>query len=223
MRALYAHELRALGPILAGTFGNFGLLLSTHVGARQDLPPHKLGAIMQLCPIGAAGLQGDVVCTDSELPFASDSFNAIIAQHAFEHSSSLEKNVAELARVLAPEGLALIFGFNPLGTWRPWLELCRRREGVCLSLRSVHAWRQLLVREQIDIVQVSFPGVWLPRQATLPPDRDPPPGSSARLGSSWLLLARKRRNSLTPLRPRPRNRELGLRPRLVPGAQRART
>lgn len=223
MRALFTRELCALAPILAGTFGNFGLLLSAYADARNDLPAHKIGAITNLCSICDAGLRGDVRCVDTQLPFSSDSFNVVIAQHAFEHNAVLDQSVVELARVLAPEGLALVFGFNPLGTWRPWLELRRRREGVCLSLRSAHAWRQLLLREQVDTLQVSFPGVWLPRGASMNLERDQAPGVGARFGSSWLLLARKRRSTLTPLRSRPRNRELQLRPSLAPGTQRMRT
>ncbi|MGA9332896.1 MAG: methyltransferase domain-containing protein [Rudaea sp.] len=159
----------------------------------------------------------------TELPFASESFSVVIAQHAFEHSLRPEQSATELARVLTPEGLALVFGFNPLGTWRPWLEWSRRRAGLPLYLRSANTWRQLLLREQVDSLQVSFPGVWLPRGGLTIADRGQAPGPDARFGSSWLLVARKRRSSLTPLRQRLRNRELALHPRLVPGAQRART
>ena len=42
-----------------------------------------------------------------------------------------------------------------------------------------------------------------------------------RFGASWLLIARKRRSTLTPLRLRSSNRELALNPRLAPGAHRA--
>jgi hypothetical protein len=41
-----------------------------------------------------------------------------------------------------------------------------------------------------------------------------------RVGASWLLLARKRRSALTPLRLRPSSRELAINPRLAPGAHR---
>ncbi|HET8941641.1 MAG TPA: methyltransferase domain-containing protein [Rudaea sp.] len=220
MRALFARELRALGPILERTFGNFGLLLSPCVDAREILPGHKLGTLVQVRPIRTGILEGDARCMDTELPFASDSINAVIAQHAFEHNVAVEENVAELARILAPEGLAMIFGFNPLSTWRPWLELHRRRSDVPLRLRSAHAWRKLLLREYIDTVQVSFPGVLLPR-AQLPDScRDDASPRGAQLGSSWLLLARKRRSALTPLRQPARTRDVALRPRLVPGTQR---
>lgn len=223
MRALFARELRTLAPMLAETFGNFGLFLRAHADARNALPAHRLGAIVELCPLSDGQLQGDVQCMTGQLPFASECFNCVIAQHAFEHSSLLAENVVEVARVLAPEGLALVFGFNPLGSWRPWLEWRRRREGVPLHLHSAHTWRKLLLREQVDTVQVNFPGLWLPRGDKTRPDPNPSRGRDARFGSSWLLVARKRRSTLTPLRPRLRIREMSLRPRLVPGAQRAHT
>jgi hypothetical protein len=141
----------------------------------------------------------------------------------FEQIDQADECVAELARVLAPEGVALILGFNPMSLWRPWLLLNAPRGPSALRLRSARTWQQLLARESVDTLQVRYPGVFLPHA-------DYPAGAAetsvlARtfgcLGSSWLVLARKRRSTLTPLRLRTAPRELALNPRLAPGAHRA--
>jgi len=216
MRALYARELAALASIVAGVYGNYGLFLRPHLGASAPLPQHLLGKMIELAPDGRGLLAGALRCEPGHLPFANESFKLLIAQHALEQVDEAEACAAELARVLAPEGVALILGFNPLGTWRPWLAL----HAAHLRPRSAHHCRMLLAREQVDTLQVRFPGSLWPHV-----DIAAEPGAVsarlARFGSTWLLLARKRRSTLTPLRARMAKRELALNPTLASGAHRA--
>src|SRR4029077_7881 len=139
-----------------------------------------------------------------QLPFASDSFKLLIAQHVCEQVASPDELATELARVLAPEGVALIFGFNPVGLWRPWLMLNAPRGASCLRLRSAQVWQHLLARERVDTLQVRYPGALWPRSEYMPDTTEPSVLARlfGRVGSSWLLLARKRRSTLTPLRLR---------------------
>jgi SAM-dependent methyltransferase len=216
LRALYVRELTALASIVAGVYGNYGLFLRPHLGAPAPLPQHLLGKMIELAPGRDGMLEGALRCTPGQLPFASESFKLLIAQHVLEQLDDADDCAAELARVLAPEGVALILGFNPLGTWRPWLA----RHAAHLRPRSAHATRALLAREQVDTLQVRFPGSLWPHV-----NMTAEPGAMstrlARFGSTWLLLARKRRSTLTPLRLRRPARELALNPRLAPGAHRA--
>lgn len=215
MQALYAREIAALASIVAGVYGSYGLFLGPHPAASIVLPQHLLGKMIELTPVDRSTLQGALRCAPWQLPFASESFKLLIVQHVLEQIDDPDKCAAELARVLAPEGVALILGFNPFGTWRPWLAWHDPK----VRPRSAHAWRMQFAREQVDTLQVRFPGSLWPRASR----SAEPVGISplARLGSSWLLLARKRRSTLTPLRPRAGTRELALNPRLAPGAQRA--
>ena len=215
MRALYARELAALASIVAGVYGNFGLFLRPHLHTPVPLPQHLLGKLIELAPDEHGRFAGALRCAPGQLPFASESFKLLIAQHVLEQVGDAEGCAAELARVLAPEGVALILGFNPLGTWRPWLAL----HATYLRPRSAHNARVLLAREQIDTLQVRFPGSLWPHVKI---GVEPGVVSTrlARFGSTWLLLARKRRSTLTPLRLRASTRELALNPRLAPGAQR---
>jgi SAM-dependent methyltransferase len=215
MQALYARELAALASIVSGVYGNFGLFLRPHGGASAPLPAHLLGKMIELAPRDDGSLEGALCCSPEQMPFANESFKLVIVQHALEQIDKPESCVAELARVLAPEGVALILGFNPLGTWRPWLSL----QAASLCPRSAHNVRMLLAHEQVDTLQVRFPGSLWPH-ANIAAEPGKFSAHLARFGSSWLLLARKRRSSLTPLRLRSAPRELALNPRLAPGAHR---
>jgi SAM-dependent methyltransferase len=216
MQELLTRELAATAPILSGVYGNFGLLVRPHASAPATLPPHLLGKIVDLALGEDDVLRGAAVCDPLRLPFAGESFKLAIVQHALERIDNAAGFAAELARVLAPEGIALVFGFNPLGTWRPWLMRQQRRGARRLGLQSAQSARVLLAREQVDTLQVRFPGLLWPRAAGAAGYG----GLLARFGSSWLLIARKRRSTLTPLRLRAPAREVALNPRLLPGAHR---
>lgn len=215
MQALLAREIAALAPVLSAAYGNYGLFVRP-LRDGATLPEHLLGKIVELDVDDGGFLAGDVRCTPWQLPFASESFKVLIVQHALERIVDAEACVAELARVLAPEGIALMLGFNPFGTWRPWL--MRRAHG--LRLRSARVCKAQLEREQIDTLQVRFPGELWPRAKAMAGPEKPAHSLLARVGSSWLLIARKRRSTLTPIRPRKLAREAARAPQLAPGAHR---
>jgi SAM-dependent methyltransferase len=215
MQALLAREMAALAPVLSAAYGNYGLFVRPRQGG-ATLPAHLLGKIVELDVEGDGLLAGAVRCAPWQLPFASESFKVLVVQHALERIVDAEACVAELARVLAPEGIALMLGFNPLGSWRPWL--MRRAHG--LRLRSARVCRAQLEREQVDTLQVRFPGELWPRARTTTGPEQPTHSLLARFGSSWLLIARKRRSTLTPIRLRKLAREAARAPQLAPGAHR---
>lgn len=223
VRDLFAQELAALAPILAGVYGNFGLFLRAHAGAPATLPKHLLGTVIDLALGDAQHFNGRLSCSVDELPLASESCKLVVAQHVFERLAEPEQCASELARVLAPEGVALILGFNPLTLWRPWLAGKARQSGVSLHVQSALSAQQAFTRHGIEILQTRYFGTALPRARALEPDqaqnawRSPTFG---RIAASWLLLARKRHSVLTPLRSRKSARELALNPRLAPGAHR---
>ena len=217
MQVLLAREMAALAPILSGAYGNYGLILRPRHGG-ATVPPHLLGNIVEIDIDENGCLAGDVRCVPWQLPFASQSFNVLIVQHALERIEHIDDCAAEFARVLAPEGIVLMLGFNPFGTWRSWL--LRREHG--LRLRSARVCEAQLAREQIDTLQIRFPGLLWPRaEAAVRPERSIHT-ALARFGSSWLLIARKRRSTLTPIRLRAASRGAARAPQLAPGAHRNR-
>lgn len=217
---LLQRELAMLAPILDGVFGVWGLHLRPDVAAPAGLPAHLLSAMAELA-LGSDGrFAGDVRCEPQHLPFASESFKLIVAQHVLEQAASAEDAAEEMARVLAPEGVALVFGFNPASFWRPWLA---RRLPSGWQFRAAAGWRDVLTRSRLDVLQIRYSGLWSP-WSTASNGADvaarPWTRSFGRFCGSWLLLARKRRSALTPLRLAAVRSDLKLKPSLVPGARR---
>ncbi|MDX1595197.1 MAG: class I SAM-dependent methyltransferase [Gammaproteobacteria bacterium] len=143
------------------------------------------------------------------LPFASDSIDAVVLHHALEFSSDPHRTLREVERVLIPEGVAVIVGFNPYSLWglRGWL---RRRRGDApwcgrfLSAPRVRDWLALL---GFDVLECRFRLYRPPLQR----------GGLQRklaflenwggrwwqpLGGLYFVVARKRVVTVTPLRPR---------------------
>ncbi|MDR2013864.1 MAG: hypothetical protein LBQ20_12740, partial [Rhodanobacter sp.] len=145
--------------------------------------------------------------------------------HLFERLDDPAPCAHEIARVLAPEGVLLVFGFNPLSLWRPWLQMTARRTGLPIGIRSARSSAAAIGGQGMDVLQTRYFGAlspWARPSSTLVAEADNGYRASmlARLRGSWLLLARKRRSALTPLRPRRDARELARNPQLVPGAHR---
>ncbi|MEP6939925.1 MAG: methyltransferase domain-containing protein [Rudaea sp.] len=222
MRELFALELAALAPILGGVYGNFGLFMRAHEGAPAALPPHLLGTVIDLALDGTGACAGRLRCTPAELPIASESCKLVIAQHVLECVPDPAACAAEFARVLAPEGIALVLGFNPVSLWRPWLVGKARQSALTLRPQSALSWQLSLANHGIETLQTRFLGAMSPWQRGAQANGAPGERRSllGRVGGSWLLLTRKRRSALTLLRSRPAARELAINPRLAPGAHR---
>jgi hypothetical protein len=204
LTTLLQRELAMLTPILDGVFGVWGLHLRPHRDAPVALPQHLLSAITEMSVAADGTLEGEARCEAQHLPFASESFKLVIAQHVLEQA-------------MAP---AEVFGFNPASLWRPWL--ARRLPGDW-RFSGPAGWRDVLARSRLDVLQVRYSGLWSPWAAA-----DAHSDAAATLGpralgrfcGSWLLLARKRRASLTPLRLAAVRSDLKVNPTLVPGARR---
>ncbi len=143
------------------------------------------------------------------LPVASDSVDVVLLPHVLEFVERPHEALREAQRVLVPEGHLLISGFNPwsfMGVWR--LVLGRRRAvpwcGRFLAINRIRDWLALL----------GFDVVGLNARFYRPPfgneqvmqrlqflDR-----VGARVGGlmagAYLLVARKRVSTLTPIKPR---------------------
>ena len=225
IRRLFEQELTALAPILAGVYGTTGLFLRAHQAAPTGLPGHLLGTVLDLALDDAHVLRGGLSCAPDELPLASESCKLVVVQHVLERLENPASCASEIARVLAPEGVLLVLGFNSMSLWRPWLAGTARRAHLSLQLRSAQRSAAAFGGQGIDVLQTRYFGSLSPWSAPQPnPANDDAEGSHStaigRFRGSWLLLARKRRSALTPLRLRRDARELARNPRLAPGAHR---
>ena len=156
---------------------------------------------------------GVSLCAHPEqLPFQSDSLDAILLYHALEFSPDPHQVLREVERCLVPEGHVVILGFDPRSLWGGWRMLRRRSHlpwtGRFLSPSRLRDWLSLLDFSPIGMESVYYrPPVrrlqlaerlqfmerWGRRWWPLP-------------GAVYLMTARKNVAGLTPIRPRWRPR-----------------
>lgn len=217
LRALCADATAALAPELAGLAGPHALLLDA--GIAPALPPTPLLAVWTRLQVRAGALAGDLLGNADALPFADDSFRAVVLRLAAEAVGGPEALVDELARVLAPQGIALIAALHPLSLWQPWLALRAHRDGAALTLAGPARWRSALAARGVDVYAVRRYGAAWPRPQSA---HTQPRWLHAAAGGGYMLVARKRRSAMIPLRLRPRPAAVGARHgTLAPGAHRA--
>lgn len=154
--------------------------------------------------------------TDS-LAVASDSVDAVLLPHTLEYEPDPHEILREVGRILSGEGHLIILGFRPLSSWG--LRHLFARDGFPPGLeRLIGEWRlrdwlKLLGLEIVDARRYLF---------TMPWGSAAPSSESffERAGShvwpmfagGYMIKARKRVYTLTPIRPRWR-----LRPAVVGG------
>jgi SAM-dependent methyltransferase len=154
--------------------------------------------------------------TDS-LAIASDSVDAVVLPHTLEYEAEPHEILREVGRILSGEGHLIVFGFRPLSSWG--LRHLFAKDGFPPGLerligeRRLRDWLKLLGFEIVDARRYLF---------TLPWGSSAPSSQSffERVGmyiwplfaGGYLMKARKRVYTLTPVRPRWR-----LRPKVVGG------
>ncbi|MEW6353264.1 MAG: methyltransferase domain-containing protein [Pseudomonadota bacterium] len=149
------------------------------------------------------------------LPIASDSVDVVVLPHTLEFAPDPHQVLREAERVLIAEGSVVILGFNPWSLWGVWrLLLMRGGEppwcGRFLSLTRIRDWLALLGFDEIQMRPYFFrpplhhTGVMHKLNfmehlgARLWP----------KLAGAYLLVAKKRVSTLTPIKPRWRQRSL---------------
>jgi len=162
----------------------------------------------------------------TELPFRSDSIDAILLPHTLELVEDPYAVLREAERVLCAEGCLLICGFNPYSGWgvrrlfsnyfrRPPFPPQTRR---LLAERRLRDWVALLDFEVADVYGYlgMLPMAGRPRKLDAS-SAEPQPGRRPALtAGGYLLKARKRVQTLTMVRPKRRVRQRVLIPAAEP-------
>lgn len=119
-RDMAARRLSALWPDLAGRnvlgYGYAWPYLSPYEAGTNRLVfamPEGQGAIAHAGKRGVA----TVLTQGQALPFSDSSFDRVLAVHAIEEAETTAATLAELYRVLAPEGHIVIICANRAGMW----------------------------------------------------------------------------------------------------------
>lgn len=202
-----ACETERLQEILPNLFG-YHLL---QVGAMADglLSASRVlhRAVMAVGNESAAGQAG--LCGDpARLPVAGDSVDALVLYHTLDFAADPHQVLREAERVLVAEGSLVILGFNPWSLWGLRRSLGRRPAvpwcGRFVSLPRLRDWLSLLGFEILSTGQLfQRPPLQRPalleRLAFLEGVRGLP-------GGVYVLVARKKVMTMTPVKPRWRPR-----------------
>jgi SAM-dependent methyltransferase len=148
----------------------------------------------------------DVLGRASALPIGGDSIDAVLLPHTLEFAADPYSIVREVDRVLVAEGQLIVMGFRPWSLWG--LRASASRSGFppgmrrVLSQGRVQDWLELLGYEVVARRRYLYASPWshpsegeagaILRRGLVNPL---PPGA-------YLLKARKRVYTLTPVRPR---------------------
>lgn len=206
-RALLAAEAELLGEAFEDVFGWELLQIGGWGGSRELLACSRTRRQTIVAAPGFAG-GADIIGRPSLLPITSDSVDAVLLPHTLEFATDPYAIVREVDRVLVGEGQLLVLGFRPWSLWG--LRARASRMGFppgmrrVLSERRVRDWLVLLGYEVVDTQRYLYCSPWrsslsaaegisriLRRGFTYPLP-----------GSAYLLKARKRIYTLTPVRPR---------------------
>lgn len=161
------------------------------------------------------GIEGvtDMLGGAEALPFCTDSIDAFVLPHTLEIATQPHQVLREIDRCLVAEGHLVVLGFNPFGWWGMRKLLTGWYGQVPWSLRFVSLlrlkdWLSLL---GFDTIQSTYLFPQPPWQAGSVSARikflnqihqpNWPP-----LAASYVLLAKKRVTTLTPVKPRWRPR-----------------
>jgi SAM-dependent methyltransferase len=189
--ALLAHEQLLAAPDISRVFGHGGLFVRPCADSPALLPGAMTQVMMQLYRC-AGGMSGDVRCSDDALPIATACLSLVYAQHVLESSPAGTQLMGEVARVLAPEGVAIFVVFNPLSLVR--LRWCNS------GLRAITPSQvaRMLGEHGLEVRTIRPLGYCWRAPASCDVGSDMK--RSSRLASSYLVLARKRVHGMTPLR-----------------------
>ena len=207
-RLLLSAESREVGAALEDVFGNQFLQIG-HWGPRTTFLPFARTPRRAL--VAEPQAPGDLVSHASQLAILSQSVDAVLLPHTLEFEPEPQAVIREVDRVLVGEGHILVLGFEPLGTWvaRHSLSPGGFPPGLVatLSRRRLRDWLTLL---GFDVVYTrrflhalplaSLESTGLTRGLERLGRR-----LDGRLGNAYLLKARKRVYTMTPIRPRRRS------------------
>ena len=201
--------LKQLLPTLFG----YHLLKVGHCDDVEALSASKIPHQMVMdWKIDRSMLSEKVTCLQASaeaMPFSADSLDVVILSRSLEFSNNPHQVLREVERCLIPEGHAVIVSFNPLGLWSIWRWLLSWREkppwcGRFIRASRLKDWLQLLGFDVID-TRCYFYRPPLKHRTIMEKLR-----FMESLGRHWwpifsgayIMVAKKRVATLTPLKPR---------------------
>lgn len=207
-RALLEQEQKAIDDALQCVFGYH--LLQLGVSGRLELSGEsRISHHFMLHPNTESNKLIGALADFNHLPLAAESIDAVILHHALDYSQSPHHLLREATRVIIPRGHLIVVGFNPWSLWGCCASLLRffsakpRWRFQYLRKGRLLDWLALVDMEAIAVCQ-GFYRPPLPQEGAIKYlqwlDRW---GKRLRLpwGGFYLVVARKDRIPLTPIKP----------------------
>lgn len=210
VESLLREELDLVPALAARRPAGRALLLQAHASGRALAVDLRHLATTRAHADGGR-LHGDVACAADALPLEDDAFQLVVVQHAADALTHPAGFAGELARVLAPGGTLVWFGFNPLSPWHAWLRWQARSGLRVPRVAGADGVRRQVLRAGLAAASIAGVGPCWPGDAHVARTRP-----LARLRGAWMLVASKQRAVLTPLRPRPLRAHAAPQPALAP-------
>jgi SAM-dependent methyltransferase len=211
-RALIQAEAQLLATTFDDVFGLELLQLGIWGVGRELLAPSRIRRQSVVADSAEAGAGGDLVARLAHLPINSASVDAVLLPHTLELAADPHAVLREADRVLVAEGQLIVLGFRPASLWG--LRAAASRAGFppglrrILPLSRVRDWLALLSYEIVNVQPYLYRLPRAPRgsiESTVP--------SILYRGwfypwpaAAYVIKARKRVYTLTPIRPRLRER-----------------
>ncbi len=212
-RRLAEAEQAALREVLCDVFGYHLVVLDPSCEIESLEASRIIHRMVQTCSRKGLVRRPELIASSEQLPYLSDSIDAFVLPHALEIAQNPHQVLREIDRCLIAEGHLVIMGFNPYGWWGGRRILSGKHSASPWSLRFIGLprlkdWLSLL---GLDTVHSRYlfphpPWAYGPGKEhrgilqRLHRDRWP------LLAASYLLVARKRVVTLTPIKPRWRPR-----------------
>jgi SAM-dependent methyltransferase len=211
-RALIRAEAQLLATTFDDVFGLELLQLGTWGAERELLAPSRIRRQSVIADSVAESGRGDIVARLAHLPINNASVDAVLLPHTLELSADPHAVLREADRVLMAEGQLIVLGFRPLSLWG--LRAAASPAGFppglrrTLSASRVRDWLGLL---SYEIVSQRAYLYRMPRDPRGSIDASIPAMLHRRWFYPWpsaayVIKARKRVYTLTPIRPRLRER-----------------
>lgn len=205
---VYAMERKLVAETLTQVFGwqllqigAWGDDLTLLAGARTQ---RKAVVSQQLLP-GVAGVMSIRSRLDA-LAVASDSVDAVLLPHTLECASDPHELLREVERILPGDGQLIILGFRPFSSWgiRNLVARAGFPPGTerLIAEHRIRDWLKLLGFEVVDAQRYLFTWPW---GSAAPRAQRFLENVGAKLwplfAGAYILRARKRMYTLTPIRP----------------------
>lgn len=209
-RLLLEAEQERLSQILPDLFG-YHLLQVGRIADADLLPSSRIAhrVVLDADPDMPTSAPPGLYARPDALPIASDSVDVVILPHTLEFEPDPHQVLREAERVLIAEGTLVILGFNPWSLWGLWRLILMRRNDPpwrarFLSLSRIRDWLALLGFDEVDTHPYFFRPP-LHHETTMKKltfmetmgKRCWP-----QLSGAYVLVAKKRVSTLTPIKPR---------------------